>query len=73
MSKDIPEAIQRLCERLDVDPHVLVVCLEESVVEIAEVNGQLDLQNGTVLRLRRLQRICYVFDVDIYAALLLEE
>jgi hypothetical protein len=63
--------IERLSEQLAVDPQCLTVCLEESLVEITEKNGQFDLQNGTILRLRHLQRICYTFEVGPQVALLL--
>jgi hypothetical protein len=65
------KAIERLCVQLDVDPRFFVVCLEESIIEVTTIKGRLDLGNGTVLRLRRLQRICATFDMDPQMALLL--
>lgn len=40
-------ALQQLCERLQVDHDFFVQCLQESVVEIHETEGQLDLVNVT--------------------------
>jgi hypothetical protein len=69
-----PEAaIRRLCEQLDIEDHFLISCLEESVIEVDEMEGRLELANGTVLRLRRLQRICMTFNVDLPVALMLSE
>jgi hypothetical protein len=64
-------AIHQLCVRLDIEDHFFMACLEESVIEIDETEGRLELANGTALRLRRLQRICLTFNVDVPVALLL--
>lgn len=64
-------AICQLCETLEVEVHFLRVCLEESVIDVYETEGRLELANGTALRLRRLQRICVTFNVDVPIALML--
>lgn len=64
-------ALQNLCERLQIDPEFFVECLRESVIEVHEIEGRLDLGNGTVLRLRQLERICTTLNVDLPVALLL--
>jgi hypothetical protein len=66
-------AIHQLCEQLEVEDHFLIACLEESIIEVHETEGQLVLTNGTILRLRRLQRICLTFEVDIPVALMLSK
>ncbi len=63
-------AIQQLCERLQIDSGFFAQCLQESVVEIHEVNGRWELANGTIIRLRRLERICNTLNVGVTAALL---
>lgn len=63
--------IRQLCESLHVDHGFFVECLQESVVEVHEVNGRLELANATVLRLRRLERICGALEVPVPAALML--
>lgn len=71
MAKLSKTAIRRLCEQLDLEDHFFLACLEESVVDVYKVEGRLELVNGTVLRLRRLQRICLTFGVDVPVARLL--
>jgi hypothetical protein len=71
VSKPSKAAISRLCENLGIEDQFFMVCLAESVIEIRETQGRLELTNGTVLRLRRLQRICLTFDVDVPVALML--
>ena len=71
MSKPSEAAIHQLCVQLDIEEHFFMACLEESVIEVSETEGRLELANGTVLRLRRLQRICLTFDVDVPVALML--
>jgi hypothetical protein len=67
-----PEAvIITLCERLRVQRGFLVQCLEESVVEVQEIQGHWDLSNGTALRLRRLERLCRALNVDVPTAKLI--
>ena len=58
----------RLSESLHVDRGFLVQCIEESVVEIHEVEGRWNLSNGTALRLRRLERLCHLLNVDVPVA-----
>lgn len=71
---NIPEsAIQKLCHSLQIDPEFFVQCLHESVVKIHEVEGRFDLDNGTVLRLRQLERLCLTLDVNVSVGLLLLE
>ena len=70
--KKYPEAlIVELCQRLEIGRGFFVQCLEESVIEIGEVKGGWDLSEGTALRLRRLQRLCDTFDVELPAAKLI--
>ena len=71
MAKPSEEAIHALCECLDVEDYFLVACLEESILEVYETEGRLELVNGTVMRLRRLQRICLTFNVDVPVAVML--
>jgi|GEM_PF-3518411 len=67
MAKYAPEDIQKLCRRLEVDSGFFVDCLEASIVEIQETEeGQIDLTNGSLLQLRRLQRICHTFHVEVF-------
>lgn len=63
--------LKQLCERLQIAPEFFVQCLQESFVEIQEIDGRLDLGNGTVLRLRQLERICVTLNVDVSGAMLL--
>jgi len=71
MRKPSTALIHQLCAQLAVERQFIMVCLEESAIEIRRTKGRLTLANGTALRLRRLQRICLTFDVDVHAALLL--
>ncbi len=64
-------ALKQLCECLQIDPEFFVQCIQESVVEIHEIDGRLDLGNGTVLRLRQLERICITMNVDVSSGMLL--
>ena len=66
-----PTRIRELCATLQVDEEFFVQCLEASVVEVHEVDGRLELANATVLRLRRLERICATLEVPLPAALML--
>ena len=66
-------ALRQLCENLGIEDHFVRVCLEESVIEVCEEEGRLDLANGTALILRRLQRICLTFNVDLPVALMLSQ
>jgi hypothetical protein len=66
-------AIRQLCEQLGIEGRFFMACLEESVIEVYETEGHLDLANGTILRLRRLQRICLTFEVDVPVAVMLSE
>jgi hypothetical protein len=73
----MPEAsdpeIQRLCRGLRIDAEFFVECVRESVVEIREIDGRVDLGGGSALRLRRLERLCEALDVELPVALLLLE
>ena len=73
MPRPSETAIRQLCGHLEIEEHFFIACLEESVIEIDETQGRLDLCNGTALRLRRLQRICLTFNVDVPVALMLSE
>ena len=65
------EKIQDLCARLEIEADFFMECLEESVIEVREADDHLDLGNGSVLRLRRLQRICHTLSVEPPVAVLL--
>ena len=70
--KDYSEKqIHELCEHLDIQSELFIECLEESVIEIHESNDHLDLDGGSVLHLRRLQRICQTLNVEPPVAVLL--
>ena len=72
MAKYSETAIKHLCERLGVESVFFTQCLQESVIEIHESEERLDLMvNGTALRLRRLERICHTFNVDVTVGVLL--
>jgi hypothetical protein len=58
----------RLSESLRVDRGFLTQCIEASVLEIQETDGAWGVSNGSVLRLRRLERLCHVFNVDVPVA-----
>jgi hypothetical protein len=73
MPKPPEAALHQLCAQLQIEEHFFIACLEESVIEVHELDGRLELANGTILRLRRLQRICLTFDVDIPVALMLSK
>jgi hypothetical protein len=66
-------ALHQLCEHFQIDSDFFRQCLQESVVEIHEIDGRLELGNGTVLRLRQLERICDTLDISLSAAVLLLE
>jgi len=66
-------AIRRLCEQLEIEDRFFLACMEESVIDVYEAEGRLELANGTILRLRRVQRICLTFNVDVPVALMLSE
>jgi hypothetical protein len=69
MRRPSEAAIHQLCARLEIEDHLFMACLEESIIEVDETEGRLELANGTALRLRRLQRICLTFHVDVPVAL----
>ena len=71
MPRPSEAAIHQLCENLEIEDHFLLACLEESLVELQEIEGRLEFANATALRLRRLQRICLTFNVDVMVALLI--
>jgi hypothetical protein len=71
MPKPSEKAIRHVSKKLNVETHFLKGCLEASVVEVYELKGRMDLAHGTALRLRRLQRICLTFNVDLPIALML--
>jgi hypothetical protein len=71
MSETSETAIVQLCRRLQIDSGFFEQCLQESVIEIQESDGRLDMGNGTVLRLRQLECICLTLKVDLPIALLL--
>ena len=69
---NVPDAvIQQLCERLQVNSDFLVQCIQESVIEIHEIDGHWELSNGTVLRLRQVERICSTLNIGLSGALVL--
>jgi len=63
--------LDQLSKRLNVETPFINACLEASIIEVYETKGRMDLGNGTALRLRRLQRICLTFEVDLHAAILI--
>ena len=71
MSKLSDLAIHQLSEDMEIEDQFLLACLEESVVELYEIEGRLEFANATALRLRRLQRICLTFNVDVSVAVML--
>jgi hypothetical protein len=71
MPRPSDRAIHRLCEEMEIEDEFLLTCLEESVVELDEIDGRLEFANATALRLRRLQRVCLTFHVDVTVGLLL--
>lgn len=73
MPKPSEAAIRQLCVNLGIEDHFFMACLEESVIDVYETEGRLEFANGTVMRLRRLQRICLTFNVDVPVALMLSE
>jgi hypothetical protein len=73
MPKPSEKAIRHVCKNFAVETDFLRACLEASVIEIYETKNHIDLVNGTALRLRRLQRICLTFEVDLPVALILSE
>jgi len=64
-------ALREPCAGLEIEPAFLAACLEESMVAVEDRQGRLELSQGTALRLRRLQRICLTFHVDVHVAVLL--
>jgi len=71
MTEYSQKALQELCQRLEVDAVFFAQCVELSIIEIEVHDERLEVFNGTLLRLRRLQPICDTFDVDISVGLLL--
>jgi len=66
-----PVLIRQLCATLQVDEEFVLHCLEESVIEVHEIDGHLHLANATALRLRQIERICAALDVSVPAALMI--
>ncbi len=71
MPKPSEAAIRQFCVELEIEDHFFMACLEESVIEVYETDGRLELGNASALRLRRLQRVCLTFNVDVPVALLM--
>jgi hypothetical protein len=72
MSRPSEDAVRRLCGALGIEDHLFRVCLEESVIDVYETeDGALEFANGTLLRLRRIERLCLTFEVDAHVALML--
>jgi len=53
-----------LARKLDITVEFLSDCVEYSAVRLVEIEDRVDLQEDSMLRLRRLQRVCNTFDVD---------
>ena len=68
MPKYTETAIHEFCRSLRIDSAFFSECLQESVIEIREIEGRLDMGNGTALRLRQLERICGTLNVDVPTA-----
>jgi len=65
--------MQGLSERLHVSKELLIHCFDYSLIEIEGRGERIDLSGGTVLRMRRLQRLAEHLDIDVaIAAILLE-
>src|SRR5438445_7204641 len=64
MKKPTDALIKELSGRLDIDQVLLERCVKESVVEIRETEQGVERENGTLLRVRRLERSCRTFDVE---------
>src|ERR1039458_6364530 len=45
MPRPSEAAIRQLCEDLEIEDHFLIACLEESIVDVCETEGQLELTN----------------------------
>jgi hypothetical protein len=65
------KAIRALSKKLRVDQGLFIECVEASVVEIRETDGQLNLSNASALRLRRLERVCQTFDLEVDVAVMI--
>jgi len=64
-SKYSDASVKTLCQCLEVDSDFLMACLEASAIDIREEENHLRLDNGSILRLRRLERLCHTFQVDV--------
>jgi len=73
MSSYSQKKLEDLCQRLQIEAEFLTVCVEESVIEIEEIGDQLDLGSGSILHLRRLERICHTLNVEPPVAILLNQ
>lgn len=74
MAKVRRKDIHRLSERLHVSEDLLVHCVEFALVEVEGHGKSIDLSAGTALRLRRLQRLSELLDIDVsVAALFLDQ
>jgi hypothetical protein len=71
MAKHDPKRVEKLSQRMSIEPQFLHACIEASIIEIRENSGDLDFENGTAIELRRLERVCLTFAVDIHVALLI--
>lgn len=64
-----PDAIVvRLSQSLHVDRGFIIECIEERVIEIREEKGEWSVVEGGTLQLRRLQRVCHTFNVNVPVA-----
>lgn len=71
---DIPQPeIYRLAERLRLDFNFFSQCLKNEVITMSQDEGYVDLVDGSIFRLRRLQRLCQDFEVGLPIAMLLME
>ena len=73
MSRYPKEALVTLCQRLQIETEFFEACIEESVIELHESDGQLVVGNGTTLQLRKLERLCQTFHIDVPTAILLRD
>jgi hypothetical protein len=73
MIRHSEKTLDQLAKRFEVDTDFLMECLHESVIEVRGSRADLDLGNGTALRLRRLERICHTLNVEVPVAALLVE
>jgi len=66
-------ALEELGKQLQIEPEFIKECTHEASIEFLEDESGLGFANGSALRLRRLQRLCETFEIDLPVAALLAE